>query len=114
MAARRARITSALLPDEDVLSLTAFPMLGTEGEFTAPHVPAGGEFGESEDVADAVTYAHPRFLTMTRNIRKRRGGKVDIRAPLFRDVNTAKGETEVHMDHQVFGMGSCCLQVTVQ
>ena len=29
-----------------------------------------------------------RFAALTRNIRHRRGGKVDIKMPLFRDVNT--------------------------
>lgn len=109
MAARRAKITSVLQPGEEVLSLTNFPLLGVEGQFEAP---AGGEFGDSDYVPDAVTFNHPRFFTMTRNIRTRRGGKVDIRAPVFQDKNT-KTE-EVHMDHQVFGMGMNCLQVTVQ
>merc|ERR1712159_862268 len=88
-------------------------MLGADNEqFLEQHTGVGGEYGDSAYVPDAVTFSHPRFLTMTRNIRKRRGSKVNIVAPLFQDEHTVG--TEVHMDHQVFGMGSCCLQVTVQ
>ena len=50
---------------------------------------------------------------LTRNIRKRRGSKVNIEVPTFMDVNTTIPPT-IHMDAMGFGMGSCCLQVTFQ
>ena len=38
--------------------------------------------------ASQIINPHPRFATLTRNIRLRRGSKVNIRVPLFRDVST--------------------------
>ena len=80
-------------------------------------------------LSDDVINPHPRFATLTRNIRKRRGRKVDIRVPLFQDSKTDvtvghkvvgnDGKTEevakeIYMDSMGFGMGCCCLQVTFQ
>ena len=54
---------------------------------------------------------HNRALT--RNIRARRGEKVNIQVPTFKDTMTSLPPT-IHMDAMGFGMGSCCLQVTFQ
>lgn len=74
------------------------------------------------------------FRTLTRNIRTRRGQKVEISLPLFQDVNTDPmissklpclfpdeeasplflEPNQVYMDCMAFGMGCCCLQVTLQ
>lgn len=61
-----------------------------------------------------MTNPHPRFPTMMINVRERRGKKVDIRVPLYPDVNTGIGKIdgertpgEIHMDSQHFGMGAC-------
>ena len=50
---------------------------------------------------------------LTRNIRARRGEKVNIQVPTFQDTATTLPPT-IHMDAMGFGMGSCCLQVTFQ
>uniref|UniRef100_A0A914R3Z4 Glutamate--cysteine ligase n=1 Tax=Parascaris equorum TaxID=6256 RepID=A0A914R3Z4_PAREQ len=74
-----------------------------------------------------------RFKNLVRNIRGRRGEKVAINVPIFRDTNTPNPYTEdfsemkdggeaaraakkdhIYMDHMGFGMGCCCLQVTFQ
>ncbi|XP_021103266.1 glutamate--cysteine ligase catalytic subunit isoform X2 [Heterocephalus glaber] len=68
--------------------------------------------------------------TLTRNIRHRRGEKVVINVPIFKDKNTASPFIEtfpeddeaaraskpdhIYMDAMGFGMGNCCLQVTFQ
>ncbi|XP_018414372.1 PREDICTED: glutamate--cysteine ligase catalytic subunit isoform X2 [Nanorana parkeri] len=69
--------------------------------------------------------------TLTRNIRHRRGEKVAINVPIFKDLNTpspfiekfpnATGDDakaampdHIYMDAMGFGMGNCCLQVTFQ
>ncbi|XP_053794400.1 glutamate--cysteine ligase catalytic subunit isoform X4 [Vidua macroura] len=69
--------------------------------------------------------------TLTRNIRHRRGEKVVINVPIFKDKNTPSpfietfpnddGEAAkaakpdyIYMDAMGFGMGNCCLQVTFQ
>uniref|UniRef100_A0A2K5PKP8 Glutamate--cysteine ligase n=1 Tax=Cebus imitator TaxID=2715852 RepID=A0A2K5PKP8_CEBIM len=68
--------------------------------------------------------------TLTRNIRHRRGEKVVINVPIFKDRNTpspfietfpeddeasrASKPEHIYMDAMGFGMGNCCLQVTFQ
>lgn len=74
--------------------------------------------------------------TLTRNIVKRRGGKVFINLPIFKDQATPpmleplKGSTAlfpdalaetpnyrgdmIHLDAMGLGMGCCCLQITFQ
>lgn len=85
MRLRRARLLEVLREDEIAPSVTAFPMMGV-GDFTAPASNPRGPVAESDYVGDEVINPHPRFATLTRNIRKRRGRKVDIRVPVFRDV----------------------------
>jgi len=89
----------------------AFPLLGV-GEFTSPAHPTNGEFANSDFVPDVCINPHPRFGALVRNIRMRRGEKVDIPADVFEDTNTSK--KHLHMDCMAFGMGMCCLQVTFQ
>ncbi len=133
MRLRRRRLNSVLRPFEIAPTVTVFPMMGV-GEFTTPPHPPGGPVSESEYVSDMVINVHPRFSTLTANIRNRRGRKVDIRVPLYQDVRTdmtaatskrarlsqangsSSAETSadsgyVHMDCMAFGMGCCCLQV---
>ena len=70
-------------------------------------------------VSDEIINSHPRFPALTKNIRDRRGEKVNIRVPLFIDEKTNTEVTEeepypgfIYMDAMAFGMGNCCLQVT--
>lgn len=74
----------------------------------------------------AIFPGHPRFKTLSRNIRERRGEKVAINLPVFRDDSTeipiddsceksnAALPDHVYMDAMGFGMGCCCLQLTFQ
>jgi len=116
MRLRRARIIKALGPNEIAPTMVNFPMMGL-GEFTEPTAPPGGEYSESSFVPDLCINPHPRFGTLTRNIRARRGSKVDIRVPLFKEETSAEASSpseEICMDCMAFGMGCCCLQVTFQ
>mmetsp|Transcript_52822 Transcript_52822/g.98952 ORF Transcript_52822/g.98952 Transcript_52822/m.98952 type:complete len:703 (+) Transcript_52822:64-2172(+) len=118
MRLRRGRLLSALQEDEVAPTLVCFPLMGV-GDFVHPSAPPGGEASKSEFVPDTCINPHPRFATLTGNIRRRRGDKVDIKIPLYRDVHTEeflnKQESPaVHMDCMAFGMGCCCLQVTFQ
>ena len=79
-----------------------------------------------------IINAHARFPTLTQNIRKRRGSKVAINVPIYRDIQTPLPFIEtigsqklidiekdakvdnVYMDAMGFGMGCSCLQVTFQ
>mmetsp|Transcript_10903 Transcript_10903/g.33424 ORF Transcript_10903/g.33424 Transcript_10903/m.33424 type:complete len:721 (-) Transcript_10903:921-3083(-) len=149
MGLRRAEIKRLLKEGESVLTLTAFPRLGCR-DFTDPAKPVYGKYARSFYTSDEHINPHPRFPTLTRNIRLRRGSKVDIRMPIYNDMNTvekvaviddqcdeeclAKTEEDlqndtaydkvedlrdaatdnVYMDSMAFGMGCCCLQVTLQ
>ena len=37
---------------------------------------------------EAINGSHPRFKTLTQNIRERRGEKITINVPIFPDTNT--------------------------
>eukprot|EP01083_Nonionella_stella_P067605 178927_1 len=118
MRKRRELLQSLLDPNEYLLAISNFPCLGV-GNFTDPPAEPNGPIAESKFIPDCVINPHPRFGCLTRNIRLRRGSKVDIRIPLFIDEKTSektlpKEEQNIHMDAMAFGMGCCCLQVTFQ
>lgn len=87
MRLRRARVLELLREDEIAPTVTAFPTLGVKGFLPEPYE-LHGPIAQSDYVPDCVINPHPRFGTLTQNIRKRRTRKVDIRVPLFRDVYT--------------------------
>ncbi|XP_029451573.1 glutamate--cysteine ligase catalytic subunit [Rhinatrema bivittatum] len=133
MRKRRQEASSALQQNEAICTVTSFPRLGCAG-FTLPEcLPTPVERGASKSLffPDEAINGHPRFSTLTRNIRHRRGEKVAINAPIFKDVNTpspfiekfpssngdggkAAKPDHIYMDAMGFGMGNCCLQVTFQ
>ena len=89
MRLRRRRLLTALNENEVAPTIAVFPLLGALGDDgTVPATAVGGPKTESEYIGDGVINPHPRFGTLTANIRHRRGEKVNIRVPLFRDVNT--------------------------
>eukprot|EP00058_Branchiostoma_floridae_P002991 XP_002588479.1 hypothetical protein BRAFLDRAFT_259575 [Branchiostoma floridae] len=135
MRLRREELMSLLDKElgETAISFTSFPRLGSPG-FTDPQVectPTVNTASRSLFFPDAAINHHPRFRTLTRNIRERRGEKVCINIPVFQDKNTPKpfretfpnGDIEatkaakdghIYMDGMGFGMGCCCLQATFQ
>ena len=113
------------------------------GDFTdPPTAPRDLGVSQSAHCSDRLINPHPRFATLTNNIRKRRGSKVSIKVPLFLDSATAEAATAearaagadpeeevymsglpgerrrraetIEMDCMAYGMGMCCLQVTFQ
>ncbi|PQE33691.1 glutamate-cysteine ligase protein [Rutstroemia sp. NJR-2017a WRK4] len=125
--------------DEYPITLTTYPRLGSPGVFTSPFYPPSGEKLRSQFVPDEIANPHIRFPTLAANIRARRGRKVQVNVPVFRDENTtwpwkdptvnydlhnwpedddvrngAAPDNFIHMDAMAFGMGSCCLQITFQ
>ena len=93
MRLRRKRILTVLQENEVAPTLSAYFMLGAQGEDgTVPPTHVGGPQTESEYIGDGVINPHPRFGTLTANIRQRRGSKVSIRVPLFRDKFTPEYE----------------------
>ena len=75
----------------------------------------------SDYLSDKIINRHPRFGNLTRNIRQRRGSKVEINIPIFKDKNTDLETITkldpipgyITMDAMGFGMGCCSLQVTI-
>uniref|UniRef100_A0A7E4ZRV4 Glutamate--cysteine ligase n=1 Tax=Panagrellus redivivus TaxID=6233 RepID=A0A7E4ZRV4_PANRE len=132
MILRRAEVTRMLKKDESLLSIS-FPALGTP-DFTDPPTKPNPDDPETAGKSlffpdDAIYQGHPRFRNLVRNIRGRRGEKVAINVPIFKDENTPNPFLEVftdedsknaakpdhiYMDHMGFGMGCCCLQMTFQ
>lgn len=125
------------------LTLTTFLLMGVD-DFCSPSVPAKGSSSKSLFLPDEIINKHVRFPTLTANIRRRRGQKVAINIPLFKDkftrpldsvdpsipirelypysdsephlksINPAAKPGHIYMDSMGFGMGSSCLQVTMQ
>ena len=115
MRLRRRRLAAMLRPGELAVTMPAFPLMGV-GQFAEPHAAPNGPSAASDFIPDEVITPVPRFHALTRNIRKRRGSKVEVRLPLLRDSKTPPAELErgIVMDAMAYGMGCCCLQVTFQ
>ncbi|XP_069742095.1 glutamate--cysteine ligase catalytic subunit isoform X2 [Narcine bancroftii] len=133
MKLRRQEVFALLKPNEAICTITAFPRLGCH-QFTQPvYEPKPIESGASKSLffPDEAISKHPRFGTLTRNIRHRRGEKVAINVPIYKDKNVSSPFVEkflnddgeaaratkpdhIYMDAMGFGMGNCCLQVTFQ
>lgn len=83
MRYRRQEAMKELRPGEVLLSLTSFPRLGSK-DFTDPPAKPTPSSGASRSLFfpdEAIFPGHPRFKTLTRNIRQRRGEKVAINIP---------------------------------
>lgn len=135
MRYRRQEASKLLKPGEVLMSLTNFPRLGAP-DFTDPPATPTPNSGASRSLFfpdEAIYPGHPRFKTLTKNIRERRGEKIAINIPIFKDVNVpcpfkedlsklgddgsgseAAKLDHVYMDAMGFGMGCCCLQLTFQ
>ncbi|KAJ9653488.1 glutamate--cysteine ligase [Neophaeococcomyces mojaviensis] len=139
MKRRRVIAKQHMSKDQYPVTLTTFPRLGTKDDFISPYYPPSGPALRSQFVPDEIANPHIRFPTLAANIRGRRGRKVELNVPVFRDERTpwpfhdptvdydmhnwpedddvrngAAKENCVYMDAMAFGMGSCCLQITFQ
>ena len=111
MVKRRQYIEEYLNKNERLLTMSSYGMLGC-GQQTIKKCKTNGNIANSEFICDEYINPHPRFATLTRNIRLRRGNKVDIHVPIYKDVYTPTYENDIYMDAMAFGMGCCCLQTT--
>ncbi|ODV97311.1 hypothetical protein PACTADRAFT_49044 [Pachysolen tannophilus NRRL Y-2460] len=137
----RRKIAINELHDKNVFpfTLTVYPRMGTP-HFTYPDAIPNGEASKSLFLPDEIINRHVRFPTLTANIRRRRGAKVAINVPLYKDTRTRKNDEidptipkrnlfpfhdaepflgaalpgHIYMDSMGFGMGCSCLQVTMQ
>lgn len=128
-----------MAPNEYPITLTTFPRLGAKDDFCSPYYPLSGSALRSQFVPDEIANPHIRFPTLAANIRSRRGRKVELNVPIYKDKKTpwpfddptvnydlhswpedsdvrkgAAKQGHVYMDAMAFGMGSCCLQITFQ
>lgn len=126
MIERRQLIQSVLEPNQVVLSIPNFPLLGVN-DFTIPSGRTEGPIADSLYIPDTIMNPHHRFATLTRNIRTRKGSHVSINIPVYKDVHTAPisyqreremgrraQDDHIYMDAMAFGMGMNCLQCTFQ
>ncbi|MCJ1227825.1 Zn finger-containing GTPase- Activating Protein for ARF [Toensbergia leucococca] len=136
---RRTIAKDHMDPNEYPITLTTFPRLGTRDDYICPYFPPSGPMLRSQFLPDEIANPHIRFPTLAANIRSRRGRKVEINVPIFKDQHTSipfKDPTvhydlhrwpedddvrngaakidHVYLDAMAFGMGSCCLQITFQ
>lgn len=137
---RRREVAKAhMASNEYPVTMTTFPRLGTKDDYILPYYPPSGPALRSQFVPDEIANPHIRFPTLAANIRSRRGRKVELNVPVFKDTNTpspfkdptvdydlhiwpedddvrngAAKDDHVYMDAMAFGMGSCCLQITFQ
>lgn len=139
MKLRRELAQKTMKSNEVPLTIVSYPRLGCQGEFLDPHHEPNGDACRSLFVPDEIINPHARFPTLTANIRRRRGSKVAINMPIFKDRNTpspfidptipwdrdifpedkeakegAAKPDHIYMDAMAFGMGCCCLQITFQ
>lgn len=123
---RRKWIHDVLGPNQVVLSIPNFPLMGVD-DFTVPSGPNEGPVANSLYIPDIIMNPHHRFATLTRNIRERKGSHVAINIPVFKDTNTLPItydserrmgrralDDHIYMDAMAFGMGMNCLQCTFQ
>eukprot|EP01137_Pigoraptor_chileana_P012789 Opistho-2@65526 len=130
MHKRRLHLRDYLKGSEVALTVTSFPRLGCD-HFTDPQTAPQGPYAQSLFFPDDAINPHKRFPTLSANIRERRGRRVVINVPIYKDINTpspyveavANADTEfaaavkpdhIYMDAMGFGMGCCCLQATFQ
>lgn len=91
MRFRRKLAKCHLKENEFPITITSYPRLGvTDTPFTVPEAwsEADSDASQSLFVGAGVTNPHARFPTLTGNIRSRRGAKVEINVPVFKDKNT--------------------------
>lgn len=136
---RREIAKDHMMATELPITLTTFPRLGARTNSLIPEYPLSGERLRSQFLPDEIANPHIRFPTLAANIRSRRGRKVQVNVPVYRDEHTpwpwkdptvdydlhkwpedddvrngAATDNHIHMDAMAFGMGSCCLQITFQ
>ncbi|GAA96984.1 uncharacterized protein L969DRAFT_54002 [Mixia osmundae IAM 14324] len=139
MRFRRQLARQKMKRHEVPITMTSFPRLGVKGVFLDPHHEPTGQASHSLFLPDEMINPHVRFPTLSANIRRRRGSKVAMNMPIYRDSRTpqpfidpaipwdrdvfpedrearegAALPDHIYMDAMGFGMGCCCLQITFQ
>ena len=99
------------LENKAISSVASYPLLGVGKYYEEGNLEHSlNPFSQSIYTSDSCITPHPRFPALTENIKLRRGKKVEILIPAFRDENTKI--SHIDMDSMQFGMGCCSLQAT--
>jgi glutamate--cysteine ligase catalytic subunit len=106
MKLRRQVASQHLGENEFLASITCFPRLGCQDRpFLYPCDNMSEELKKSTAscslfVPDTAINPHPRFKTLTANIRERRGQKVSINLPIFKDTKTPNPFKEPELEKE--------------
>ena len=137
---RRALIKKHLKSDACYITLTGYARLGAREKASCDNARfLSDEVQRSQFLRDDIMSSHVRYETLHANIRSRRGRKVELNVPVYRDKETpwsfrdptvnydlhrwpedddvrngAVKENHIYMDSSLFGLAGCALQVTVQ
>ena len=88
MIRRRAEAVKKLDSNESLTSIN-FPSLGVQGFSDPEYLPNPNSIGQSIFFPDEIIFQDiPRMLILTENCLKRRGEKIAINVPIFKDSNT--------------------------
>lgn len=111
MIIRRKEIEAFLDDTEKLFLICSFPRLGTLDSLPED-LPFVNEISKSDAFPDYfINNTYERFPALTKIIYERRGLKsVTLHLDILDDCNGGK----IHLDAMGYGMGSCCLQLTMQ
>lgn len=102
MIDRRKLIENLLSNNQCVYTLSTLPFLGADKDDDS----INNLYSQSNYVSDNLIFPAERFRSLTKNIRDRRGKKVEI--------NLSSNNNKFSLDAMAFGMGCCSLQITLQ
>lgn len=108
MKLRRKQI-EGFLGSEKLFLLCSFPRLGTLDSLP-PDLPFKREISQSDSFPDYfINHTFERYPSLTKTIFERRGRK-----SVGLDLAVLDSEEKIHLDAMGYGMGSSCLQLTMQ
>ncbi|CAO3626798.1 unnamed protein product [Cunninghamella blakesleeana] len=135
MKRRRKLAKEVCHPDDYPITLVTYPRLGCPDELY-PEYDTNGPLMESIFLPDQMIDHTIRFISLNSNIKGKRGAKVAINIPIYRDLKIRDSFMDpslslykednnkkmhqvalpdhIYMDSIVFGGSCCCLQVTLQ
>ncbi|PIA19232.1 GCS-domain-containing protein [Coemansia reversa NRRL 1564] len=104
LQARRSLLKSKLRPDEMLLSINQFPLLGAGTYIDGQNSPNGPLLG-SQMLSDVCLNPIPSFTLEIDGINERRGAVPYTAVPVFRDTNTLWPFTDKHQSTDPFKGG---------
>jgi len=75
MNLRRKKASKYLKKGEFLATFSMFPLIGARKIFTIPESKVNGPISSSKFTPDTLINSHPRFGTLTKNIKERKGQK---------------------------------------